>query len=199
MSARLALATVLCLAALGMPLAKAAAQAPLWTLESGSKVGFVARQAGAPVEGVFERFTAEIRFDPAAPETGRAVVTIEIDSVNSESQDRDNTIRSASLFDVATWATARFEAAGFSAAADGAYGAQGKLTLRDTTHDIVLPFTLTIADHPDDAGALRAHAVGELEINRLDYGVGQGLWTDTSVVADAVTVVIDILAKRAKE
>ena len=47
------------LAALG----PAAAQAPLWTLEPGSKVGFIARQAGAPVEGVFETFTAEIRFD----------------------------------------------------------------------------------------------------------------------------------------
>ena len=37
-------------------------------------------------------------------------MTIDIASVNSESKDRDDTIRAAGLFDVATWPTARFEA-----------------------------------------------------------------------------------------
>lgn len=176
-----------------------AAEAPLWSSEAGSLVGFVAKQAGAPVEGRFEAFEAEIRFDPAAPEAGRVVVLIDVASVNSESKDRDDTIRSASLFDVATWPQARFEAERFVARGDGGFDAVGRLTLRDVTKEVTLPFSLEVGDHPEAADQLQAHAVGELEILRLDYGVGQGLWLDTSVVANEVTIKIDILAKRPKD
>lgn len=182
----------------------AAGDAARWVVEPGSKVGFVALQGGAPVEGVFERFAADIRFGPAALTVSRVEVAIEVESVNSESADRDNTIRSASLFDVETWPTARFEAARFEAeemdaGGNGTFRALGRLTLRDVTRDVVLPFELSFEDHPEEPGALRARAVGELPVKRLDYGVGQGLWTDTSVVADEVVIVIDILAKRVGE
>ena len=40
---------------------------PQWTVLDGSTVGFVAYQAGAPVEGVFETFEAQIHFDPDDP------------------------------------------------------------------------------------------------------------------------------------
>lgn len=181
-----------------------AGDASRWIVESGSKVGFVALQAGAPVEGVFERFEAEILFGPAALVVSWVQVTIEVASVNSESADRDSTIRSASLFDVETWPTARFEAKRFEAVrmesdGSGTFRALGSLTLRDVTREVALPFKLSFEDHPEETGSLRAHAVGEVTISRLDYGIGQGLWTDTSVVADEVVIVIDILAKRAKE
>jgi polyisoprenoid-binding protein YceI len=185
---------LLCLAA-----PAAAGEAPSWQIEAGSKVGFTAYQAGAPVEGVFGRFAAELRFDAAELGLSRVEVAIEMASVDSRSKDRDDTIRSAALFDVATWPTARFETTRFSAAGDGAFRAEGKLTLRDVTRAVVLPFRLAVADHPDQPAAWRARATGELTVKRLDYGIGQGLWQDTSVVGDEVVITIDILAKRAKE
>ena len=174
----------------------AAGEAPLWSVEPGSSVGFTAFQAGAPVDGLFKKFEAEIRFDPSRPETSRVAVVIDVSSVESGSQDRDDTIRSASLFDAATWPTARFVAERFTAAGGGRYLAHGLLTLRDTTREVVLPFMLRIEDHPDAPAMVLARASGELEVARLDYGVGQGLWTDTSVVADRVVIRIDILARR---
>ncbi len=173
--------------------------APRWTVEPGSQVGFTAFQAKAPVEGRFEKFEAEILFDPEGLHGGRVTVVIDVASVNSESEERDSMIRSASLFDVATWPTARFEADRFNATGDSLYQAQGTLTMRDVTRDVALPFTLVVEDHPEDPGALRARATGELTVNRLDYGVGQGLWTDTSVVADKIVIRIDILARRPKD
>ncbi len=203
MTGRLAGAIALILALASAPVAPAAAgDAARWTVEPGSRVGFIAQQSGAPVEGVFERFEAEIRFAPGDLAVSRVAVTIDVASVNSQSQDRDQTIRSASLFDVETWPSARFEAERFEAVrlepgGDGEFRALGRLTLRDVTREVVLPFRLGFQDHPDEPGTLRARAVGELTVKRLDYGVGQGLWTDTSVVADEVVIVIDILAKRA--
>ena len=124
---------------------------------------------------------------------------IDVGSINSDSRDRDQVIRSKDLFDVATWPTALFEAPRFDHQGDGLYEAHGQLTMRDVTRDVVLPFQLTIEDHPDDAARLRAHAVGELSVLRLDYGVGQGQWQDTSVVADDVLIKIDIIATRPKD
>ena len=187
------LAAIAALVSAGAP---ALAEAPDWTVQDGSRVGFIATQGGAPVEGVFEAFEAEIRFDPEALDQSRVAVTIDIASVNSESKDRDDTIRSASLFDVATWPNARFEAEGFTQNGDGGYEAAGRLTMRDVTKDVVLPFTLEVAPDPAQPGRLRADAKGELKVQRLDYGVGQGLWEDTSVVGNEVVIFIDIQATR---
>ncbi len=184
------------IAALVLTGGSASAEAPAWSVQDGSRVGFIATQGGAPVEGVFESFDAEIRFDPQALDQSRVAVTIDIASVNSESKDRDDTIRSASLFDVATWPNARFEAEGFTQNGDGDFEASGRLTMRDVTKDVVLPFSLEVAPDPDQPGQLRAVAKGELKVQRLDYGVGQGLWEDTSVVGNEVVIFIDIQATR---
>ena len=174
------------------------AEAPSWTVEEGSRVGFVTSQGGGRVEGQFDRFEAEIAFAPNDLESSRVAVTIDVASVNTESKDRDDTIRSAQLFDVATWPQARFEASRFETTGDNAFDAHGTLTLRDVTLEVTLPFTLEIAEHPDDPAVLKAHAMGELAVDRLDYGVGQGVWQDTSMVPNQVIIVIDLLASRPK-
>ena len=175
------------------------AEPALWTIEEDSYVGFVVRQSGAPVEAWFESFAGEIHFDPEQLAESTLWIEIETASVNSESSDRDNTIRSSDLFDVETWPSARFEVDEFVHSGGDDYEANGRLTLRDVTLDLVLPFSLTIEPHPEDAAAERAHAVGEVTLLRLDYGVGQGQWQDTSMVPNEVLVKIEILARRPKE
>lgn len=169
-----------------------------WTLEDGSRLGFVAKQAGADVQGLFEIFDAAICFDPERLEASRVSVEIDMNSVNSQSSDRDKTIRSPDLFHVDQWPMARFEVERFNAVGDGRYQAQATLTMRDASLEVLLPFDLRIVDHPDEAGQQQARAKGELTILRLDYGIGQGQWRDTKTVANEVTVTIDILAKRPK-
>ena len=176
-----------------------AADAPPWRVEDDSRVGFVARQAGAAVSGRFARFEAEIRFDPDNLAGSRIAVDIDVASVDTQSSDRDQVIRSADLFDVATWPNARFEADRFEPGANGHYRAHGRLTMRDVTRDVELPFSLTIEPHPSDPTVLQARAVGELSVLRLDYGVGQGQWRDTSVVANEVAIQIEILANQPKD
>ncbi len=174
------------------------AEAPSWTVEEGSRVGFVTSQGGGRVEGRFDRFEAEIAFASDDLESSFVTVTIDIASVNTESKDRDDAIRSAQLFDGATWPTAKFEARRFEATGDKTFDAHGTLTMRDVTREVTLPFTLETTDHPDDPAVLQAHAVGELAVDRLDYGVGQGVWQDTSMVPNQVIIIIDLLASRPK-
>ncbi|MCZ6721830.1 MAG: YceI family protein [Proteobacteria bacterium] len=191
---RLALAA--CALALALSAAAARADSMAWNIEEDSRLGFIARQLGAPVEALFGSFEAEIVFAPDALGESRIAITIEMASVDSRNRERDDVIRSAALFDTANWPTASFEAERFEATGEDLYEAHGRLTLKGVTRAVVLPFSLTIAPDPQTPERLRAQAAGELTIQRLDYGIGQGLWQDTSVVADEIVIFIEISATR---
>ncbi|MEM7224815.1 MAG: YceI family protein [Pseudomonadota bacterium] len=183
---------------LGTPLA-AQAQAPAWTVLEESTVGFTAYQSGAPVDGLFQTFKAEVLFAEENLEQSRIAVTVDIASVDSQSNDRDQTIRSANLFNVAEWPNGRFVSERITKTGAGMFEAHGKLTLRDVTREVTLPFQLTVDQDPIDVQRWRANAWGDLKIMRLDYGIGQGLWQDTSVVGNEVLIRINITAWRPKE
>ena len=181
---------------LSLALVPPAIAAETWTVADTSRIGFTAFQKDQPVEGGFESFSAEVAFDPDDLEASRVEVTIDAVSITTGHKDRDATLRNTSFFDVAQWPTARFVADRLQHQGGTAYQAAGQLTIRDVTQDVVLPFELTIADDPDDAGRLLATAKGELTISRLDYGVGQGEWASTGTIGADVIIRIEVEATR---
>ena len=185
------LLAVLALALLGRP-----ALGQSWTVEDGSAIGFTATQQGQPVEGRFDRFTAEIVLDPAALADSRIDVVIDTASIATGHKDRDAALRSASFFEVERWPTARFTSEEIVHEQGDRYLARGQLTIRDVTREATLPFELTIGPDRDAADGMRAAAQGELSIARLDYGVGQGDFASTRTVGDEVVIRIAIDATR---
>jgi len=69
--------------------------------------------------------------------------------------------------------------------------ATGKLTLRNVTHEIHLPFTFKLA-----ADGKSAVLVGGTAVHRLDFGVGQGEWSDTKWVGDEVRIRFELTLRR---
>lgn len=180
---------LLSLAALSLILGLAIA-ATQWTLQpKQSKLRFIGTQAGAPFEAVFEKFSADIRFDPQDLATSRFDVKIDLASVNSGDQERDDTIKSADLFAVKQWPTSRYVAEKFTAKGAGKFAATGKLTLRDVTREVPIDFSF-------EDGKDGAWLKGAASLKRLDFGVGQGDWKDTSSVANEVKVRFDLLLKK---
>lgn len=168
-----------CAAGLAAMLAFAAAQ---WSMQpKESKLTFVGEQAGAQFEGAFDKFTAAIAFDPKDLAASRFDVKIDTGSVNTQDGERDDTIKSADLFDVKRFPSARYVADKFTATGANKYSAAGKLTLRDITKDVPIEFTF---ESKDGAAWLK----GTAKIKRLDFGVGQGEWKDTSTVGNDVQV-----------
>lgn len=160
-------------------LAAAAAQ---WSMQpKESKLTFVGVQAGAQFEGSFDKFTADIRFDPKELAGSRFDVRIDSASVNTQDAERDATLKGADLFDVKRFPTARYVADKFTARGGDKYSATGKLTLRDVTRDVPVEFTF----QSKDGGAWLK---GAAKLKRLDFGVGQGEWQDTGTVGDEVQV-----------
>jgi polyisoprenoid-binding protein YceI len=180
---------IACLA--GVLFGPAAGAAATWTLEDGSAITFTALQQGALVPGSFRDFTAEILFEPDDLAGSRLVVEIATASVATGHKDRDATLRSAAFFDVATWPSATFTSDRLVSRGGDRYEAHGRLTIRDISRDVVLPFQLQIEAN---AGRRAARATGELTISRLDYGIGQGEWAATKTVGADVVIHIEIVA-----
>jgi polyisoprenoid-binding protein YceI len=159
-----------------------------WTVDaSKSHLGFSGVQNGAPFQGSFGKWTAEIAFDPAHPEAGHAKVTIDLASAKTGDAQRDGALPQAEWFDVKSSPQAMFEATGFVSKGGDAYEAPGKLTIRGITKDAVLPFTLSIAGDT-------AKAKGHLTLVRTGFGVGQGVWATADWVALDVGVDVDLTA-----
>jgi polyisoprenoid-binding protein YceI len=168
--------------------------APEWTVDhDASRVGFVAQQSGNPVPGAFENFQATIRFDRDNLDASSVDVQIDVASVATGSMDRDQTIKSPSLFHADQYPNARFQAGSFRHEGGNAYVAEGELTMRGTTHPVELPFTLDVTQEGD---RLQAIADGEVTVKRLRWGIGQGQWQDTSMVPNEVVIEIELHATR---
>jgi len=159
-----------------------------WTLQpKESKLTFVGTQAGAEFEGTFERFTADIKFDPQDLAGSRFDVKIDMASANTRDSERDDTLKSDDLFAVKQFPTSHYVADRF-AAKGGKYTATGKLTLRNVTREVPIEFTF---EKKNGSAWLK----GSAGLKRLDFGVGQGDWKDISTVNNEVKVNFALLLK----
>lgn len=152
---------------------------------SKSSLGFTANQSGGDFDGQFEKFAARIVFADADLAGSSFSVEVETASVNTHDDDRDTALRGEDLFHVDKYPQARFVTTGFVRKAPGTYEALGKLTIRDVTRDIRVPITFSTTT---ESGQTVAWLKGGVALNRLDYGVGQGDWKDTTWVASEVKV-----------
>lgn len=178
-------------AALMVLLASAPAAAARWTVvPEKSRLSFTAVQAEAPFTGEFKRFVAKIAFDPDALDQSKAVVTVDLASAVTGASDRDEALPAAVWFNVAEHPKATFETTGFRSLGEGRYAADATLTIKGTTRDVTLPFTLTISGGT-------AHAEGSLTIDRLDFNVGTGDFSTGKWIDREVTVTVDLVATKA--
>src|SRR5215469_10920611 len=135
-----------------------------------STLQFVFTQAGARNQGRFTRFPVTFDFSPTNPTAGHLEVTVEMTSVDTGDQERDDTLRGDDLFAVTKFPQAHFSATRINKTASG-FEAVGRLTIRGVTHDLTVPFTFRTAT---ENGVAAGYMDGRTSIKRLDYGVGQG-------------------------
>jgi polyisoprenoid-binding protein YceI len=179
-------ATALCLT-LCTALAAAAepAAAPHYSLDPAkSSLEFLFSQAGAQNKGHFARFPVSFDFSPDNPASAHLDVVVEMTSLDSGDQERDDTLKSPDLFAVAKFPQAHYLATQVVKTATG-FEAVGKLTLRGVTRDLRVPFSFRTAT---ENGAAIGYMSGKTTIKRLDYGVGQGDWKATDQVGNDVGV-----------
>ena len=146
-----------------------------------STIAFVSKQMNVPVEGKFGRFTVQLTFDAAKPNEGRVQVELDMSSIDTGSEEANDEVKGKGWFDVKNYPTARFVSSTVKTLGPGRYELAGKLTIKGRTKDVVAPFTFK----PAGQGALFE---GAFVLKRLDYAIGEGLWSDTDTVANEVQV-----------
>jgi polyisoprenoid-binding protein YceI len=166
-------------AALAVSLGTAAAELRL--LPAQSEIAFTSRQMGVPVQGRFKSFEADVDFDPARPEAARIALRIALASAAIGTAETEAELAKPGWFDTRRFPTASFVAGAVRPAGPGRFDIAGKLTIKGSARDLVVPVTL------QQAGALTT-ADGSFVLRRSDWRIGDGDWSDTSLVADEVQV-----------
>lgn len=159
----------------------AAAQAPQKIDAAKSNIRFVTKQMNVPVEGQFRKFDASVAFDPAKPETTKAEFEVDLGSIDLGNAEGETEAKRKLWFNVEAFPKAKFVASSVKQVAPGKYEAAGALTIKGTTRNVVVPFTLT------DAAGTRT-VEGQFPLKRLQYKIGEAQWSDTDTVADEVLV-----------
>jgi len=146
-----------------------------------SQITFSIKEMGVAVEGKFTKWTADIAFDPKKPEAGKVAFTIATGSAAFGAPETDAEVPKPEWFNVAKFPNATFASTAIKAKGGGQFDVSGKLTVKGTTKDVVVPIALT------QAGPATT-ATGAFSLKRNDYKIGEGEWADTSQVANDVQV-----------
>src|SRR5437763_7729910 len=105
---------------------------------SHSSVEFVGRHLGlAKVRGRFTKFGGDIKI-AEVPEQSSVEVDIDVASVESADQRRDEHLRSPDFFHVEEHPSMVFRSTGVTPAGDGTWDVAGDLTIRGVTKPVVL-------------------------------------------------------------
>ena len=147
-----------------------------------SEIRFVAKQAGGSVEGRFRKWKANVDFRPKDLANSKAAFEIELASIDLASEETETEIRRPAWFDTAKFPIARFESASVRSVGGDRYEIDGRLSMKGITRDVSVPVALR-----KDAGG-NSVAEGQFTVKRLDYKVGEGMWADTSAIADDVVI-----------
>lgn len=148
---------------------------------------FSATQAGAAMPGEFKSYTGSLCLDAADATQDKLLVQVDTASASTQLPELDEALRGADFFDTAHWPQAKFESDSIKLTAPGHYSVTGRLTVRDVTRSVTVPFTWVPA-----ADGKHAKLQAVLTIQRLDYRVGQGQWADTQWVGNPVALSFSI-------
>lgn len=164
--------------------------APSWQIDKAhTSVNFAVKHFFSTVTGKFNRFDGTIRFDPNNLDGSTVFFSIPVSSVNTENEKRDKHLQTDDFFDAQKYPNITFSSTRFENRRGDEYLVHGKLTIRNTTKDVALPFKVTgMMEHPMKKGTTILGIALETELDRTDYGVGTGSWAATAVVGDRVTI-----------
>lgn len=163
-----------------------------WKIDAAhSSVNFEINHFFTPVNGKFHDYSTEIYFDPENLEESGISVDIMVNSVDTDNKKRDGHLQSGDFFNAEQYPKISFRSSKITSEGNNEFVAHGKLTIRDITRDIQLPFTLLgMRDHPMQENTKLAGIKSSFSLDRTDYGVGVGDWAATAVVGDEVRITL---------
>jgi polyisoprenoid-binding protein YceI len=159
-----------------------------------TEIGFVARHMMvSKVRGKFTSYTASLT-TADNPLESHAAAEIDLSSITTGNEQRDNHLRSSDFFDVETSPKLTFVSTAIRPAGED-LAVDGELTIRGITKPITLDVEVG-GFAADPYGGYRAGFSARGEINRRDFGVNWNAAIEGGgvVVSDKITILIEVEA-----
>ena len=166
-----------------------------WEVDPGhSRIGFATRHAMVTrVRGAFNDVSGSIVLDEEDPAASTATILVDMASIDTRNQQRDEHLRSADFFDVATYPEMTFTSTRIEEVDEGGYLVTGGLASRDQTRSIAIPLRFVGID-TDPFGNVRAGFEGSRRIDRRDWGISWNTPLDSGglLVSDRIQLEFEL-------
>lgn len=145
------------------------------------------------VRGRFGAVTGTVQFDETNPTASKVDVTIDVASIDTRQEMRDNHLRSPDFFDVANYPTLRFVSKTIEGDVNGEFTLIGDLTIRGVTKEVALDASLQ-GRGIDPWGNDRMGFEARGKISRGAFGLtwNQALEAGGVAVGDEVKLSLDV-------
>jgi polyisoprenoid-binding protein YceI len=149
---------------------------------------FLVKHLGiSTIQGDFTKISGTVMVDDSDLTNSSVNATIDVNSVDTRVQRRDDDLRSEHFFNVAQYPTMTFKSTKISKSGDGKLKMTGNLTIRGVTKEVT--FDVTGPTAPITAmGGQRRGASATTKLNRQDFGVS----ADPGMVGDDITILLDL-------
>jgi len=141
-----------------------------WTIDpTHTEIGFSVRHLVSKVRGKFEGFEGTIVTSDDI--TASSVnVTVDLNTINTGTADRDNHLRSADFFEVESHPTMTFVSTGIVQKGDTDFVVTGDLTIKGVSKPVELA-TEFLGEGGDPWGGTRVGIEATAEISRKEFGI----------------------------
>jgi polyisoprenoid-binding protein YceI len=146
------------------------------------------------VKGRFKNLSGTLDIDEVNPARSKIVASIDVASVDTGAEQRDEHLRSDDFFNAAQYPAITFRSSSITGNGDD-WKLNGDLTIRDVTRPVVLDVEFE-GRAPDAYGGERAGFTATTKINRKDFGVNWNGVIEAGgvVVSDTVKITLNIQA-----
>lgn len=140
--------------------------------------------------GRFNSFSGTIDLDEKSPEKSSVTIAIEMDSVDTAVQKRNDHLKSPDFFDAVQFPTSSFVSKSVKKTSDRKYSVTGDLEL----HGVTKPITLDLehVGFSDTKMGVRAGFYGMFTVKRSDYGIS----ALPEALGDEVQITVSLEATR---
>ena len=153
--------------------------------DDGSEIKFTIKNLGLNVSGNFKGLKGNMVFDKANLSMSSFNVSVEVATINTGIEARNNHLKKEEYFDVAKYPEISFVSKKISnSTKEGELFLEGDITIKGVAKSISFPFTATAKGND-------YLFEGEFMLNRRDFGVGGS----SLIMADNLTVSLSVVGK----
>ena len=160
-----------------------------WVVDyEASKIAFAGQYSGEAFAGEIKSWSANIEWDPAAPETGAVEVTIDTASISTGNQTYDGTLSAGEWIDPSSFSSAHVSITNFARLENGFRG-EAEVSLKTAT--LLTPLEFSIA-YDDEKAIMR----GTASLSRRALDLGQSSDPNGDWVSPNIDVSVEVHATR---